>query len=153
MLQNNIKIYQLEGIKMNSDKAALRVVFQNNMEQILTRIKIGTPDKSRCVYATALWDTGCSVTSISSRLINKLELAPSGTTEILTTYGKQISSMYDILMYIEEQDHYIRNRNTPSYPFMKGQKHDLLIGMDVIKLGDFNIIRKDDTFEFIFSVT
>jgi predicted aspartyl protease len=84
----------------------------------------------------ALWDTGATNSVIRPELAAKLELQPVGKVLINTPSGKDVpSNVYFVNLYLPN------HVAIPKIPVLEGIPNncDMLIGMDVIKLGDFAV--------------
>lgn len=93
-----------------------------------------------------LWDTGATGTVISSDVVNKLNLKPIGKVKAYNANGEAIVNVYYINLFLP---------NKVAFSFIKVTEGklkdtDLLIGMDIISLGDFSItnINNKTTFSF-----
>ena len=87
----------------------------------------------------ALWDTGATNSVITQDVVTKLELLPEGTSKVFHAQGS------------EDVPNYFVNLGLPNGVAIVGvqvvqgvlEGCDLLIGMDIINLGDFAITNKD----------
>ena len=86
---------------------------------------------------SAIWDTGATHTNVTTRVVRECGLVPTGVAEVTGVHGTQRTNVYLI-------DVYLPNRvvvggvgavETPSLP----EVDDVLIGMDIIGLGDFAV--------------
>lgn len=138
---------------MNLKPVAFTVSANNKINILTTPIKIySTKDfnknfnNKKDIY-TALWDTGSTMTVISSELAKELCLDPAGEIEAETASGKYKTNKY--ILSISLPNHLnIENIMVSSGKLMPGI--DLLIGMDIIGLGDFAITNKDNKTMFSF---
>ena len=85
----------------------------------------------------ALWDTGSSESVISSDLAEKLKLESVGMSNVSSSGSAFISKVYNIIVLIAERQK-ISLQVTESNQLAENDI-DILIGMDVITLGDFAI--------------
>lgn len=96
-----------------------------------------------------LWDTGASTSSIDIRVADELGLTPIGRTVIGTANG-----MVEVNTYII--DITLPNHVTVADVIVTssdlGKDIDLLIGMDIIRHGDFSITHTDNSTTFSFRV-
>lgn len=91
------------------------------------------------VEFNALWDTGATASVITQDVVTKLNLPPEGTTTVFHAQGS------------EKVPYYFVNLGLPNGAEIAGvqvlrgilEGCDLLIGMDIINLGDFAITNKD----------
>lgn len=98
----------------------------------------------------AQWDTGATKTCISSAVVDRLGLIPTGQTMIKTPSGEKIFSLYvvDVLL----RNNVIVKDIQVIGSEIGGQNIDLLIGMDIIGLGDFAVTNKDGNTVFTFRI-
>ncbi len=95
----------------------------------------------------ALWDTGATNTVISKKVVDECGLKPIGMAQVHTTNNIRLSKTYLISIGLP---------NKIKIPTLKvtdgdlGPKIDVLIGMDIIGLGDFAVTNKDGKTVFSF---
>ena len=86
---------------------------------------------------SAIWDTGATNTHVTAKVVRECGLIPTGVADVTGVHGTRRSNRYLI-------DVYLPNRfvvegvpavETDSLP----EVDDLLIGMDIIGLGDFAV--------------
>lgn len=93
-----------------------------------------------------LWDTGASGTVISKNVVDQLGLKPIGKSKVFHANGESIVNVYAINLFLPNQ---------VAFQFVKVTEgvlsgFDLLIGMDIITMGDFSItnVAGKTTFSF-----
>ncbi|MES2810020.1 MAG: SEC-C metal-binding domain-containing protein [Bacteroidota bacterium] len=93
-----------------------------------------------------LWDTGASKTVITQRVVDELGLVASGKVNTFHANGQSVVDTYYINIVLP---------NNVGFQYLqvsKGILHnfDVLIGMDIIGMGDFSIthVGKKSVFEF-----
>jgi hypothetical protein len=97
-----------------------------------------------------LWDTGANITGISSRVIQALNPQPFGATHIKGTNGDRDETTYLISLGLAPYD------TTLIIPAIEvshcdfGGRADVLIGTDVIFLGDMAITNRKNQTWFTF---
>ena len=84
----------------------------------------------------ALLDTGATVTCISKSLAKRLTLKVIGQGMMNTASGVQKTNQY--LIDLQMQNH-ISFENIRAVEFIGNIKFDILIGMDILMLGDLSI--------------
>lgn len=85
----------------------------------------------------ALWDTGAQITCISQKVVDSLGLQPEGTTTITGAEDKPFKTdVYGVQLVMG--NFVIPCLQVAKLP-MVNQKHDMIIGMDVICKGDLSI--------------
>lgn len=111
----------------------------NIVKRLKTNIRIFDKYDNQDLKTTdswvSIWDTGATTTCITSRVATKLGLIPTGMTTTSTAGGDKECNTYcvDILL----------PNNILIYNLTVFEVHlndgDVLIGMDVIRYGDFTI--------------
>lgn len=126
-----------------SGKGRLNVL-KSNVE-VLTDKKIN-PDSVKQKY-DAIWDTGATNTVISNRVANEMKLIPIGMVTVSTANGVAEAYKYIISLVLPNklviEDIEVTSGNL-------GEGVDLLIGMDIISLGDFAITNVNNKTVFSF---
>jgi predicted aspartyl protease len=95
-----------------------------------------------------LWDTGATGTVISKAVVDKLELKPIGKSKVFHANGESIVNVYAINLFLPNQVGFQFVRVTEGV--LNG--FDLLIGMDIITIGDFSISNVGGKTTFSFRV-
>ena len=101
---------------------------------------------SGCEVESTVWDTGATNTIISSAVIDALGLKPVRQTQIEGVGGCMDSSVYKINIYV---DGCLEFTGIEALSGDIGD-YDVIIGMDIITLGNFVITNKDDQTWFAF---
>ncbi|NQT34225.1 SEC-C domain-containing protein [bacterium] len=87
-----------------------------------------------------IWDTGASSSAINHRVVEECELHPISRVKVQTADGERESEVYGITIYLP---------NEVAIGYIKatcgdlGTNTDVLIGMDVITVGDFAVTNAD----------
>lgn len=96
----------------------------------------------------ALWDTGSTATSISRAVVEELNLCPTGTEQILSPTGSQLRNVYTIDIKFNMG---VTITDIKAYESdIDLQGIDILIGMDIICLGDFAVSNYGGRTQFTF---
>jgi hypothetical protein len=102
------------------------------------------------VQVSAQWDTGATGTCISKGLVQKLELLPTGMVNVHTPSGIGTMNKYMINLVLNKE---LRIMNLPVMDSEIGKQGiDILIGMDIISLGDFAISNFEGKTQFSFRI-
>lgn len=96
-----------------------------------------------------LWDTGASKSSITQRIVDDLNLIPVGNTNIGTANGVVTVNTY-FVDFILPNGVLVKNVLVSCADL--GDDIDILIGMDIIRHGDFSITNTDDKTTFSFRI-
>ncbi|HYF83470.1 MAG TPA: SEC-C metal-binding domain-containing protein [Clostridia bacterium] len=83
----------------------------------------------------AIWDTGASGTVITNRIVQQLNLLPTGMARVCTANGDCNVNTYVIDLWLPNKICIQRLRVTEGTI----SSADLLIGMDVMNMGDFSV--------------
>lgn len=94
-----------------------------------------------------LWDTGASKSSITKRIVDDLNLIPVGNTNISTANGIVSVNIYFVDIGLPNG---VTIKNVLVSCADLGEDIDVLIGMDIIKHGDFSITNTNNKTTFSF---
>lgn len=97
----------------------------------------------------ALWDTGASCTSISKKVIKELGLKPTGKHKANTASEEILTNEYNINLTIPKC---VEATGLSVIENNIEDKFDCIIGMDIIRTGDFSITNRDEHTTFSFRV-
>lgn len=101
-----------------------------------SEIQVFTPKTTQQVTVTGIWDTGASQSVITQKVVDALGLQPTGIGQSETAGGLVTASKYTITLGLPP-DITIEDVEASCLP-LPGDC-DVLIGMDIIGLGDFSI--------------
>ena len=96
----------------------------------------------------AMWDTGATTTIISSRIVRQLKLEPYQQGGISGIGGASNTNTYLVHVLIPTGD-VVTNCEVMKSDF---EDYDVIIGMDIISLGDFCFTNPDDYSVFSFRI-
>ena len=126
---------------------AFTVEYPNVVNAIVTPVRVGplvaetskiTADQAleRAVECNALWDTGATNTVVTQKIIDLCGLQAMGVIPLSTPNGVRLSLQYLVSLFLPG-----RVASFPSLLVCEGDiaGADVLIGMDIISLGDFAI--------------
>lgn len=103
---------------------------------IRSKVKIVKPNSTEviCEDAVGIWDTGASASAISSALAKKLNLVPVSFNVVDTANGPRPANVY-YLSVILPNDVIVNNLRVTD----GNMPCDMLLGMDIMMLGDLHI--------------
>ena len=102
------------------------------------------------VPVKAQWDTGATGTCISKNLVKSLDLVPTGMVQVQTPSGTATLNKYIINLILNQE---LRITGVPVMDSEIGnQGIDVLIGMDIISVGDFAVSNFDKKTQFTFRI-
>jgi len=133
---------------------AFKQTYSGRARELKTNIGIGLPlllesDMTRKKFFDfiAIWDTGATNTTISEKIVKSLNLQPTGVAQVTTAGGITTVNTYMV-------DIVLPNKIVIPNVKVNGCSHlndcDVLIGMDLITLGDFAICNTDGKTHFSF---
>jgi Uncharacterized protein conserved in bacteria len=96
---------------------------------------------SRLISSKALWDTGATNSSITASLAKKMGLKPVSFAKVHHAQGVNVVPVYLVNLYLNKQVA-IEAMKVSEIADTVG-KFDVLIGMDIITLGDFAVTNVD----------
>lgn len=93
------------------------------------------------VYENGIWDTGASMTTISTRIAEELNLIPCGKAVSNTANGKNIVDLYVVSVELPNN---VLIENVQVASGNLTEDTDFLIGMDIISQGDFAVTNAEN---------
>lgn len=125
-------------------------VIEYKYDRIQNRIKsrvklIGNGNE---IEVNALWDTGATNTCISNKIASKLNLIVYGNLAMNTANGETIANVYIVDFSIESK--ILFKNNVVFSANLNNQDVDMLIGMDIIQLGNMRLINENNRTCFVF---
>lgn len=136
----------------NLQRFAFTVSYPVRTNVIATKIDLKSCEllleSDRQIQANAVWDTGATRSVVSSRVVKDLELIPIGITQVSGVHGKKNCSNYlvDIMLPNQVMIQQVSVIESSDIPF------EVLVGMDIIGLGDFTICNADNRTKFSFQI-
>lgn len=120
---------------------AFKVDYNQVVRELRTDALVAIPQmldpnpQKKGLKVIALWDTGATCTAISKRVVEQLNLKPFDKAENDTAAGKQIVDVHYIDIILPNRVIIPNLRVTECIL----SDFDVLIGMDIISMGDFAI--------------
>ena len=106
--------------------------------------------KKDFIPVKAQWDTGATGTCISKEVVKRLNLIPPGMIRVQTPSGEGTMNKYMINLILNNE---VRVMNLSVMDSEIGnQGIDVLIGMDIISLGDFAVSNYEGKTQFSFRI-
>jgi len=104
---------------------------------ILSPVDVFVLGKDESLNVSAIWDTGASGSAITTYVVEKLGLIPTGRVIAHTANGKVEQNTYLVDIGLPNAVK-VNGLIVNEVPALAG-KAEILIGMDIITLGDFSI--------------
>ena len=96
----------------------------------------------------AIWDTGATSTCITKRLATRLGLKPTGICDNHTAGGHREAAVFFVNVFLPN---HVLVPNIQVHDMEDNENNfDVLIGMDIISMGDFSISNYDNKTAFTF---
>ncbi len=136
---------------------AFTINYPGRVRELCTAIKIGLPsltsgfdsNKKFAEFARAIWDTGATGTVITKAVVNALDLQPTGIQKVVGVNGQPEDRPTYVVDLILPNNVIVQNVNVVEGG---GSSFDVLIGMDIIQMGDFFISRGQGKTMFSFCI-
>lgn len=131
-----------------TDRKAFTVRFPGLVQVIMTPVFVAEHDRRQSAQrqlpesesVMAIWDTGASHSAISKRLATKLGLVPTNKRRITGVHGTNLCNAFYVDIYLPNRTYL--SLEVTEVDGLVGPA-DVLIGMDIIAIGDFAISRDD----------
>jgi len=119
--------------------------YKTKVDVLITDIKVGAPfdeasppESPPSDVFQAIWDTGSAHSSISNRIVQTYQLNSTGEYNVITAIGQSSKPTYSVSLWLPSQIRIPR----VSVAQIELVGADVLIGMDIISLGDFAVTYK-----------
>ena len=130
------------------------------INSIITQVKVSSPINDldakiekhdpRLTDTTALWDTGATHCCISKKLAIELNLIPSGRTDMSHAKGKESTNTYTLDIFLPNEI-WVPGCEVMEIEGAAGN-FGIIIGMDIITMGDLAITNVNGNTMFSFRV-
>tara|TARA_R110002124_G_scaffold140809_5_gene305269 strand:- start:2633 stop:3139 length:507 start_codon:yes stop_codon:yes gene_type:complete len=112
------------------------------LRQLTSPVDVFVPNTDVSNRYNAIWDTGATGTVITQEVVNNIGLIPTGMSLVHTANGVAQQNTYIIDIALSEGI-FLRDITVTCAAGLSGGCN-ILIGMDVISLGDFSITNKEN---------
>jgi hypothetical protein len=133
---------------------AFEVRYPFRTENLISEVEVypaPTRKPDRFERIRAKWDTGANHTVISTILKERLNLVPIDSETVSGLGGSQIIDVVRLAIKLPN-DVFIPSKHVGVCNINSVQNIDILIGMDIIQLGDFHISNAGDKSIFSFVI-
>ena len=122
---------------MSNQHFAFKSDYSNISLRLITEVEIYDVSQSpKRIKVSALWDTGAMLSAITPEVAKSLNLVPFNRVKV---NGINNISMADLVKVSMKLPNLVEVKNTNVTVCNLVKDVDLLIGMDIIQLGDFSI--------------
>lgn len=105
--------------------------------QLVTDVEIVIPNTTIKAKVKAIWDTGATGSVITQKIVDNLSLKPTGMSHVHTANGLTVQNTY--IVDISLPNKLLGKDVTVTAAAALSSECEVLIGMDLIGLGDFFI--------------
>lgn len=116
---------------------AITIRYKGIANVISTPVEVFIPDTKNNMQVSAIWDTGATGTAITSHLVQQLGLVPTGKKTVNTAGGSFVQNTYTVDVGLPNSV-LVQSVIATEVPGLSSN-NEVLIGMDIISLGDFSI--------------
>ncbi len=99
----------------------------------------------------AIWDTGASGTVVTRKVVKECGLIPTSQTKIVGVNSSRLSDVYLVDIHLPNQV-IVQEHRVAEAEALAGDDAQVLIGMDIIGLGDFAVSNFRDRTSFTFRI-
>ena len=132
----------MSAITYNFAKLQKRIITPVNLYPVL-------PVTAGSIIVNALWDTGATLSAITPDIKNRLNLVPIRKKPVAGVHGTR---EVEIVPIIIELPNYLIKRSTEAAVCNINVDVGIILGMDVIQLGDFAICNGKGQTLFSFAI-
>lgn len=131
---------------------AFKIEFKHIANALITKVIIRNTITNQNLDLFALWDTGATSSAITQKAVNNLDLKSKFKSYIQTADSpKKETNVYDIDLVLPNRV-LVPNIRVSGVSVIGGKNVNLLIGMDIICIGDFAITNYGNKTLFSFSI-
>ncbi len=125
--------------------------FPSCISCIETDIQLENPDTHKSLRLTAWWDTGSTNSCVSDDVADLLELKGVSGADV-ATQAEEVISCPVVIGSMRIEDMLFERKRLLSVPLAGGRSPSVIVGMDIIGMGDFSIARNGAMSVFRFSI-
>jgi hypothetical protein len=106
---------------------------------IKTPAKITNPNTGKSVETKGIWDTGATGSVITKSIVQALGLIPIGMVKVIGVHGAKTVPLYRVNITLNNEHISLEAEVTESEELSGDHDTGMLIGMNIIGMGDFAI--------------
>lgn len=118
---------------------ALSTEFPGIVDCIKTDATVTDPYSGKCIKTLAIWDTGATNSVITRRVASNLGLVPVGRAVATGVHGSKVVPVYAVRITLHNENITMTTQVTECEELSAEGDTGMLIGMNIIKEGDFCI--------------
>ena len=140
----------------NVPQTSFTTQFSNRVNVLFNEVGVGLARQDddasanpQVMLFNAIWDTGATVSVITDDVISQLKLSPIDRISVANTQGMSESDVYLVNIYLPNQVVFKEMRVTWG---KLNHPYSILIGMDIIAVGDFAVTHPKGKTKMSFSL-
>lgn len=106
---------------------------------IKTGVRISNPNSKECINTYAIWDTGATNSVITKSTAETLGLIPISMAEVMGVHGSKVVPVYMVSITLENENISLLSEVTECEELSADCDTGMLVGMNIIGMGDFSI--------------
>ncbi len=122
---------------------ALSVNFNGIHNCITSPVTLSNPFTGRTIPTSGIWDTGATNSVITRRSAEALGLKPISMARVNSVHGTKTVNVYYVEITLNNDQITLRSRVTECEELSPDSTVGMLVGMDIINMGDFCITNAD----------
>ena len=123
--------------------SALRIVYDGIVNSIETPVVISNIINNNSVKTKGLWDTGATASVITKDTAESLGIKPLGFRNVRGVHGVKQVNYYAVKITLNNENITLEVEVTECESLSDGGETGMLIGMDIITMGDFAVSNFD----------
>ena len=126
-------------------------VYPGLARELVNEVKLSKPlPNAKTILTRALWDTGATGSAITPSVVKKLNLSPTGVTTVKGVGSESQRSTYLIHLHLPNRMVVGPLKVTECDELKADKSVGILVGMDVIGIGDFAVSNYNGRTSFTF---
>ena len=105
---------------------------------LITPLDVYIPNTNKKMRLNGIWDTGATGTAITEKIVKKLGLLATGRINVITAGGEYIQNTYVVDIRLPNNV-IVTGVTVNKIKSLGGLGNEILIGMNIITLGDFSV--------------
>lgn len=118
---------------------ALSIKYNGISNVIVSDVEIKNPFNGLVINSKGIWDTGAQGSVVTKKTADKLGPVPIGKTMIRGVHGTNEVNVYRVQITLNNKDITLTTNVTESDELSADDSTGMLIGMNVINMGDFSV--------------
>lgn len=106
---------------------------------ITTEVELKNPFTDAAIHTNGIWDTGATHSVITKRTVVSLGLTPISKAMVTGVHGSKEVNVYYVSIILNNNQISLKTRVTECEELSPDHENGMLIGMNIINMGDFSI--------------